>query len=362
MDKYDDLRKRARESRRSVENNIQRLGSISAESKRVADVAGNAGSILSEIDQAFADKTRLGKTDISFLFLATALQCIRQYVFTNDSFRVKAEQGDRVVKDPIKKITPKHWHDILMGSVPYDAVQRAPDFREVSTGIGGSTHRFRTLGHDPVLGWFFGPVNILTDSLTKSDFVSTYSVAHMQISGFYPGGTAGAVQGAIEQAQANSYTLPAAVAKQAIHFGADYFTKQGLPVPLISSIHNDWAKDLIQKYNIDAYSITRGAVMSTLINTIISLIHKFLYDETKHGSAELYEVRTRKILSYSNLLATTSNVIYVAVTKNLKALDAGGLLVTLYRIISDYHFIQRIKREFLHHEFNRTVQGDEYDF
>jgi len=48
----------------------------------------------------------------------------------------------------------------------------------------------------------------------------------------------------------------------------------------------------------------------------------------------LYEVRTRKILTYSNVLATGSNVIYVALFKDLTRLDVGGMLVTLYRLIA----------------------------
>ena len=32
--------------------------------------------------------------------------------------------------------------------------------------IGGSTHRAYTMGHDPVWGWIFGNINIMTRSIT----------------------------------------------------------------------------------------------------------------------------------------------------------------------------------------------------
>ena len=36
--------------------------------------------------------------------------------------------------------------------------------------MGGKYHRMYTLGHDPILGWFFGTANILTDCITFHNF------------------------------------------------------------------------------------------------------------------------------------------------------------------------------------------------
>ena len=99
-----------------------------------------------------------------------------------------------------------------------------------------------------------------------------------------------------------------------------------------------------------------------MINQLIATIHKLLYNEDRDGSNSMYEIRTRKILSYSNALATGSNTIVVAFTRDLTKLDVGGMLVTLYRIISDYKFIHEIKRDFLKNEFYNIVVGDSYDF
>lgn len=77
----------------------------------------------------------------------------------------------------------------------------------------------------------------------------------------------------------------------------------------------------------------------------------------------VYAVRTRKILSYSNALASASNVIYVAINGYLgnagalKKLDVGGLLVTIYRLVSDYRYVAQIKKEFLEKEFHKIVMG-----
>lgn len=311
-----------------------------------------------KIKQAFSKQTKLNKGDIAILLLTVALQVARQYIFSNEKFRFDtANDADNAIKKPLKKIIPGQWQDFLLGPVPYDAVKREHSNSD-STGLSGNTHRYRTLGHDPVLGWIFGPVNILTSSLTKSNFITTYEIKKMKIGGAYKAGTIGAFNDAVIKAQEHKLNLPATVVKQAIHFGTDYFTKQGLPLPFISSIDNTTAQKLIQHYNIDTYSVTRGATISTFINTLIRIIHSLFYNPNKHGNRDLYEVRTRKILLIANMIASSSNVIYVAISKDLKKLDVGGLLVTVGRILSDVSFIAKIENEFMLSEFDKTFQKE----
>jgi hypothetical protein len=313
------------------------------------------------VKRAFSQKTRLNKTDIAFLLLTVALQCARQYIFANDRFRFNtAKDADDAIKKPLKNITPDEWKEFLLGPVPFDAVTRLNPNSD-STGLSANTHRYRTLGHDPVLGWVFGPVNILSRSLTKTDFVTTYEVTGGKIGTLFNGMTLGAMQAAIEKAGEGKYNLPAAVVKQAIHFGSDYFTKQGLPLPFVSSLDNNLSQKLIQQYSIDAYSVTRGATMSMFINSIIGLIHQLFYNEKKHGSKELYEVRKRKILLIANTIASSSNILYVALSKDLKKLDLGGLLVTIYRVVSDLSFIRKIKQEFMNEQFDKSI-SEELEF
>lgn len=332
---------------------------LEKETLRVAEIMRNAPEILEELDRQFSEATQLTKTDLVFLFMAVGLQCLRQYVFSSDKFRLEANDGDKL----IKKIVPKRWEDILTQSVPYDAIQRTEEFRNAygSTGLSGTTHRYRTLGHDPLFGWVFGPINIITDSLTKSDFITTYSISSMEISGMYDLGTIGAFNDSYSKIAAEKYLLPVATIRQAIHFGSDYFTKQGLPLPMVSSLNNDFAKTLVTRFNVDMYSVMRSAALSTLINSIILFVHSLFYDKSSGVRAEIYAVRTRKILSYSNLLASVSNIIYVGVnaylanTTALKKLDVGGLLVTIYRLVSDYRYVAQIKKEFLEKEFHKIV-------
>ena len=269
--------------------------------------------------------------------------------------------------ETIGNFAPPQWEDVLFQGVPYDATNPGPHIAD--TGLSGATHRYRTLGHDPVLGWIFGTANIMTNSLTKSDIVTTYQVSDMTILRHYPLGTLGMLNKAAEYAKNDPMLLAASTARQAIHFGSDYFTKQSLPIPLLGTLSPEMAqrfmfpyKDASKRAYIDMWSITRGVALSALINQLIATIHRLFYNEDRDGTPSMYEVRTRKILSYSNAMATGSNILVTAFTKDLTKLDVGGALVTLYRIVSDYKFIHEIKRDFLKNEFYNIVVGEDYDF
>lgn len=330
------------------------MNKIIDESNRVADVAHNSKQILDDLDRTFEEKTKLNGLDITFLFLATAIQCARWYILSNDKFRLSSHlEGDNLVGN----IVPKNWNNILLASVPYDAVKGGADF---GAGLSGITHRYRTLGHDPIMGWIFGPVNILSDSLTKTDFVTSYKVRNMQI--MEPVSTPQVFSTAMQQIKADKMNLPAAVVRQALHFGSDYFTKQGLPVPFISTIDNDLAKDLMMKCNVDMWSITRGAALAILVNSLVSYVHALFYNPERDASVKVYQVKTKKIINWSNVIASTSNVIYTAISKDYKRLDVGGILVTLWRLIKDRKFKQEVKREFISESFNDMIRGKKYDF
>ena len=226
---------------------------------------------LDDLDEQFRKATGFTNTDVVFLFVAIGLQIARQYLVSNDKFRLTALQGDKLMGDALSLAPPK-WQDVLLQSVPYDAITTGDHV--TGTGLSGTTHRYRTLGHDPLLGWVFGTANIMTNALTKTN-LETYQVnmGTMQIVRHYPLGVTGMLERAVKYSVDDPALFAASVARQAIHFGSDYFTTQGLPVPVIATMNNDLAKNMLTKWHIDAYSITRGIALSSFINTLIYLIH-----------------------------------------------------------------------------------------
>jgi hypothetical protein len=49
-------------------------------------------------------------------------------------------------------------------------------------------------------------------------------------------------------------------------------------------------------------------------------------------------------------------------TENCNKLDIGGSLVTIYRIINDVDFIERIKREFISDEFQIIIDSNKNQY
>lgn len=349
----EDFKRRKNETLNHLNNTIDGLDQGYAEVGRVSNVVENTRQILDDLDERFRKQTGLTGTDVVFLFLATGLQIARQYLLSNEKGRISASQGDKLV-DSAFSLAPPMWQDVLTQSVPYDAIKTGSHVRD--TEIGGTTHRYRTLGHDPILGWIFGTANIMTNSLTKTNF-ETYQVKNMQMIRHYPMGVAGMLDRAVSYSVHDPKLLAVSVARQAIHFGSDYFTKQGLPVPLIATVNNDLAKNMISKWHIDMLSITRGAALSSLINMLIAAIHGLFCTETTEMEQKLYQVRTKKILAYSNAIATSSNVAVVAITKNVKKLDVGGAMVTIYQLITSKKFIQEVKEEFIYGSYEKMIMG-----
>ncbi|WP_462424710.1 hypothetical protein [Fusobacterium ulcerans] len=88
------------------------------------------------------------------------------------------------------------------------------------------------------------------------------------------------------------------------------------------------------------------------------MVHGLYYDSKNEEERKLYEIKTRKILLYSNVIASTSNIIYSYIIQNIKSLDIGGLGVTISRIVSDINFINSIKREFLNTKLSEQYQEE----
>lgn len=357
----EELRKKRKTLNNSYDNVLENMERIEKESVRVAEVAHNSRQILDDLDRRFEEETGLNGVDIAFLFFATALQCIRQYWLSNEKLRFKDDQA-------ASKFFKKYAPISLLGPVPYDAFKKY-GFEE-NTGISGANHRYTTLGHDPLLGWIFGTANILSETVTKNNFtLESYDTILVGNEYKILGSTnIGVVfTKSIERVQGNYKDLVLAVTKHAIHLSSDAFTKMGLPIPIINSISPNLSSNLL-KDGIDVYSVGRSAAIASFINMLIATIHGLFYDENKYSSRDLYEVKTRKVLSYSNLIASASNVIYVAISTyfgdktSIKKLDVGGLIVTMYRLINDRNFIREVKEEFVFGTFKNLIQGEKYDF
>ncbi len=336
---------------------------VSSSYKEIEDSLDEYRLLNNEAYIEFKRQTQLSNSDIGFLFLATALQVARQYLLTNFKERLNDQEAAKKTKGKKKeKSNRRHRYynpsleEIVSSPVPFDAITGS---NAVLKGGGKLGHRSTTLGHDPILGLVFGTANIATSTLTDFRFKSYHIMTKM----LKNGETRDAFGVKAKTHKVFEYTankllregidgktkLAASLCKEVIHLRSDVHSKNSLPIPFISAYDPKLASELA-KYNIDmenVITVGKQATVSILINWIISALHQLLYDPIKHSDKRIYEFRTRKIILYSNTIASTSNLIYSIWSNKWNKFDLGGLMVTLYKIARNEKFIREIMHEFV---------------
>lgn len=419
----EDLQKKREVLSRNSKQTLDNMIILADESKRVAEVAHNSGQIITDLDKEFESVTGLQGNDIKFLFVAVGLQLAR-IVILNELTKVdKAgpqNRNETKLHDFQEKLLNRFnshtgiqekpyyasiEHIVTKAGVPYDATTflnsqslgkmldkgRTWDF-DIDSMIStekielfkGANHRFATLGHDPILGLIFGTGNIMTNTiscvktplncgdlkipvLTTNHVVYTSNFKDPRIATY--GSTIIMLKSMIERTKEEPSAFVASLIKQIIHIGTDLFTPCGIHIPGENLILSNTEVEKLTSYisTGDLIKIGASAKLAELINLLITTLHTLMYDSNMKISRDLYNVRTRKIIMYSNVIATGSNVLWVVGNMAagnetaIKQLDIGGLIVTLKRLMTDTEYIRQIKEEFVLGGFNKKIQGSELE-
>lgn len=355
------------------------IGQVLDEQKRVTTIYQAPNIIIKDIENDFKKATKLQDVDIAFLFFAAALQCLRQYLLTpmtirtGDQTAAMAVEGVKEISNRSHRLYNPGLEEIITNPVPFDAIKGGKQYGALK-GYGKLGHRGATPGHDPIAGLVFGTANIATSTLTNWQMESYHIYT-----GIY--GLSKGTQDVFRSRAQTSLVLSntfnklthqgvegkklvgASVAKEIVHLKSDVYSKDSLPLPLISAIDPVFAGELAA-HGLDMANFLdagKQLLYAVAIDTLISIVHGFFYKESD-GSRRAFEIRTRRILLYSNLIATSSNVFVVATSKNVMLADWGGYLNTLRHLLFDVKFIQDVKRDFLKNELYDRVVGDQYDF
>ena len=387
----EELRAKRRKLQKAADATLNNMTLIANESERVAEVAHNSREILDNLDAEFERQTGLNGVDISFLFFATAMQCARIFLMNKLTQIENAGQGNntedaihnfqnKILKkfDNGERLQPTKYNaplnQIIFGrGVPYDATAYGTEEMKALKIFKGANHRFATLGHDPVLGLIFGTTNILTNTITctKAPIISTFHVTYdAEIKNpkiTAPASTIKALKYATDRCRDDMKSVVAAVIKQILHIGTDLYTPKGIQLPGANLILSNTHVEELTKYISTGDVIKAGASagLSVLINFLIATVHNLMYDETKYNNRDVYNVKTRKIIMYSNTIASASNLVWVGanmVAGNegaIKDLDIGGLIITINRLLTDTKFIRKVKEEFVIGGFNKLIQGED---
>lgn len=346
---------------------------LTEESLRVAEVAHRSKEIIAELDKEFEEKTGLSKTDVIFLFSAIGLQIARQYLLTNFKERL-GDQEEAKKYNKEKKHSDRHHtyynpslQEIKTNPVPFDALNGA---NGALKGGGKFKHRGATLGHDPILGLVFGTANIATSTLTTKTLQS-YHITTKDKKDFFQNRASTIMvfekvgEKLTQQGKEGWEKVGWSLLLEIKHLLSDVNSKDSLPLPFLTLIDGlldtSFASDLAQ-YGMDmsnVLAIGKQAGLSIFINSMIAMLHMLLYKGNTEKEQKAYEVKTRKILMYSNMVAASSNVAVVALTKKFDLLDAGGIGVAIYRLITDSSFIYSVKYEFVFGGFHELIMGEQ---
>lgn len=365
-----DFRNRRNSIMSDLDDTLSDLQKGNDEATRVREVVCNTRQILDDLDEQFCKRTDLNKVDTAFLFVAIGLQIARQYILTKLPQRLDDQSAANSTKGHNEEHSNRNHRyynpsleEIITNPVAFDANIGA---NGALSGGGSMGHRVTAIGHDPVLGLIFGTANIATSTLTTASFASyhIYTNGNNRDAFTYNARTdlvlSNTMNKLLDNGMDGKIIVATSLMKEIIHLNSDLNTKNSLPLPGISVINSKLASDLAS-YGLDmsnVFTVGKQVTYASMINMIIAMVHGLFFDGSSDMDRKLYEVKTRKILSYSNLVASSSNLAVVAVTGDMNLLDLGGLGVTIYRLITDTKFIKHVKEEFIFGNYRDMIMGD----
>ena len=285
--------------------------------------------------------------------------------FTNSSNRPNDQEGAKQIKKEHKEHSDRKGRyynpsleEIISNPVPFDANVGS---NGALKGTGKLGHRSATIGHDPLLGLFFGTMNIATRTLTTTSFQSYHITTLNKKDAFRNKADMSKIiayskSKLLDQGKEGKVIIVASLLKEIQHLRSDVNTKNSLGLPVITTINPQMASELAT-HGFDMcnfLNVGKQATYAIFIDTLIGLLYLSFdkvfmedYQSLTDLDKKLIQVRLRKILMLSNVLASTSNAIYVAITKDTSKLDVGGMLVTLSHLMLDRRFIAKIKKEYI---------------
>lgn len=197
--------------------------------------------------------------------------------------------------------------------VPYDA--------QTMAGMSGSSHRFQSLGHDPVLGFVFGILDIMRGTVTGFSYDklnSFHSFATHTVSSDV------------------SINLIEAILKQLGHLISDVATPMGLPAPFMTLMQGinigsfgDKGRSVgevarwmyLNGYDLRHFLVTgiTPAVVEIVLRAYIMIRHYSEHGEIKCDLASHPKYRSMLLMAHG--IATTANAGKVVLTQNPLAVN-----------------------------------------
>lgn len=342
-------------------------------------ICDETANILDSATKEYSSLTSIfNKKDIPFFIFSILLQCgmkltIKYLRELSDKELAKKTPGHK--EEHSNRSGRKYYatkEEIATNPVPFDTSYKEhtnewyKEHKIQKPGFSGFNHRTTAIGHDPLLGLIFGTANIMTSTITRNDFISwhvetmghkrTYNERECFVNLDTISSRASTLeiflrikQRLEEEGSEGWLTLGFALMKEIVHLSSDLPSRQSLPLPIISTFNPQLAQKL-SFYGLNTGTIVQGGFATKVINWMIGFLHGLA--KSKNEDEKLYKVRTQKIIMYSDLFSTISDLGYSLFTaymgdKNtMRKFDLGGYIVTLNEISHNSRIISAIEREF----------------
>lgn len=201
---------------------------------------------------------------------------------------------------------------------PYDAMQyEQADVMQGIGGMGGRSHRFQSLGHDPVLGFIFGIRDILRGTITAFDYDQATGTHRL---------IRGAVSCPVEPVE-----LTTAILLHLCHLLSDVATPMGLPAPFMTALQAFNSGDFGAKHRtmgevarrmyLGGYDL-RHTLVTGITPGVIELIlrgYLMLRRWREHGDLRWpddSDPKVRSMLLMAHAIAALGNAGKIAVTQS----------------------------------------------
>ena len=358
---------------------------IDQELQDYSEKIDNLPVYIESVDEEFEKLTGITQKDISFLVFASTLQVARQLITSHLKTRLTDKESAQKTpfhsEEHSDRRTRQYYAtktEIANNPVPFDAVRKSETVKNNGNPkLNGFNHRYTAIGHDPLLGLVFGTANIMTKtiSVAKGGFMfETYHVG----SGVASNGR-GEYNIDMLTNQASTTlmfehictriksegkdgweALAMSLGKEIVHLMSDIRTSKSLPLPIVSAVSPDLSR-VLNLCGIDALSATTFTIdllVSKMIDTAIAYMHAWCYNPESDGPIKTYEVRTKNIIYYSNLISLASTTVqtlfraYMGDVSAISKFDFGGAVSSLNVVWNTPFIISNIKSEYIR---NKTV-------
>lgn len=268
------------------------------------------------------------------------------------------------IREKIKaSISPEELTNLEQENwVPYDP-STSNSLKVKVDGLGPRTHRFQSLGHDPVLGFIFGVKDILRGSFTALDTNGKLIRQTVDMS-----------------SEAQGMSIFIAILRQFGHLKSDVSTSAGLPAPIMPLIQliqsGSFGKrgytlgELSRIMYRQGYDFSHFISMSIPVLMIEVLVRGSYFFKRLNEGYDMMEAlpvnipggkmkpKLQTMLFTAHTISTTVNLSKTAITENPLAVNFPQWLMFFKSLFAQLNWVLAKKEKFFSEYFNKALGED----